>query len=213
MKSIDVYSPLNPAAQFMIQRRHRLIRAVFADHFSSMEKCRLLEVGCGNGQWLAEFQMFGLNVMNLSGIELDEARVKNAQERIKGADIRAGNAAELPWDDNSFDIVFQSTVFTSILDREIRRKAAEEMMRVCRPEGFILWYDFIYDSPSNPNVKGVGKKEIKELYSPWKLRYKKVTLAPPLARKLVPVSWLAAEILESFCPFLRTHAVAVISEK
>jgi ubiquinone/menaquinone biosynthesis C-methylase UbiE len=213
MKSISVYSPLNESAQFMIQRRHRIIRSIFASRFDSLKDCSLLEIGCGNGQWLAEFQMFGMNVSNLSGIELDASRAQDAMKRIKGADVRVGNASQLPWEDNSFDIVFQSTVFTSILDEDIRRKAASEMKRVCKLNGFILWYDFIYNSPSNPNVKGVRKNEIKNLFSPWNVKYKKVTLAPPIARRVVPVSWLAAEFLETFSPFLRTHAVAVISEK
>ena len=209
----SIYSPLNQATLFMIQRRHREVRRILASYCVDMKDVKLLEVGCGSGQWLAEFQMFGLQVTNLAGIELEKKRAKFAKQRVLGADIRAGDAAELPWEDDAFDIVFQSTVFTSISDSETKLKIANEMKRVCKPGGFILWYDFSYNSPNNPNVKGVGKCEIRKLFATWNCEISKVTLAPPIARRVVPFSWSFAEDLETFFPFLRTHLIAKITSK
>ena len=208
----NVYSPLNKSAFFMIQRRQRLIRAILAKRYADLSQLKLLEIGCGSGQWFTEFQTFGFRVENLSGIELDESRVKDAKKRIIGADIRSGNAASLPWQDNSFDIVFQSTVFTSIPDEDVQKKAAKEMMRVCKDDGFILWYDFMYNSPSNSNVKGVKKHQVKDLFHPWDCKVQKITLAPPIARRVIPISWLAAELIETACPFLRTHLMVQITK-
>lgn len=197
----------------MIQRRQREIRRILASAYpDGVEKVSLLEAGCGNGQWLAEFQTFGFMPENIAGIELDGKRAEFAKRRIQGADIRNGNAAELPWKDESFDIVFQSTMFTSVKDLETRKEIASEMKRVCKKSGFILWYDFIYDSPKNPDVRGVGKKEVSSLFSPWKCEFKKVTFAPPLARAIAPYSALTADILETLFPFLRTHIIAVIRQ-
>ena len=199
----------------MIQRRTREIRRIIENSLGKstdydLSDVKLLEIGCGNGQWLAEFQTFGIRAANLAGIELDKTRADIAEARIKGADIRTGNAASLPWSDKTFDIVFQSTVFTSITDDETKSKAASEMMRVCKDDGFILWYDFAYNSPSNPNVKGVPAPEVRKLFHPWSCDIRKITLAPPIARRLVPLSWLMAEALETFFPFLRTHLIAEI---
>ncbi|MCK5843658.1 MAG: hypothetical protein KAG97_03050, partial [Victivallales bacterium] len=72
---------------------------------------------------------------------------------------------------------------------------------------------FAFDSPSNPDVKGVKKREIRELFAPWSCSIKKVTLAPPIARRAVPFCWLFAEKLETFCPFLRTHLIAKIAHE
>lgn len=208
-----IYSPLNSAALFMIQRRHREIRKILATYSTHIKDLRLLEIGCGGGQWLAEFQMFGFDVANLAGIELDEERAQLAKQRIVGADIRVGNGAELPWEAKSFDIVFQSTVFTSILDDETKQEVANEMKRVCKPDGFILWYDFSYNNPKNPKVKGVKKCEIRQLFKPWNCEIRKVTLAPPIARRIVPASWLLAEQLETFFPCFRSHLIAKISNQ
>ena len=209
---MNIYSPLHPAAFFMIQRRQREIRKILASAFpEGVEKVNLLEAGCGNGQWLAEFQTFGFMPENLAGIELDGKRAEFAKRRIQGADIRHGNADGLPWENDSFDIVFQSTVFTSVKDPGTRKKMASEMKRVCKKTGFILWYDFIYDSPKNPDVSGVGKKEVASLFAPWECEFRKITLAPPLARAIAPYSSLTAEILETLFPLLRTHIIAKIS--
>jgi ubiquinone/menaquinone biosynthesis C-methylase UbiE len=208
----DIYSPLHPAAFFMIQRRQRLIRAVLAArHPDGVQGLKLLEVGCGTGQWLAEFQTFGLLAADLAGIDLDPERVAAAGRRHPSADLRVGDAARIPWPDQSFDIVFQSTVFTSILDPPVKQAAAAEMRRVCKPDGFILWYDFAYDNPRNHNVKGVGKREIRGLFQPWRCRFHSVTLAPPIARPLAELPWMMSELAETLLPFLRTHLLAIIA--
>jgi ubiquinone/menaquinone biosynthesis C-methylase UbiE len=207
----DIYSPLNPSALFMIQRRQREFRKIFSKKYpDGLDNVTMLEIGCGNGQWLAEFAAFGFRFANFAGIELDSERAKIAKDRIRGADIREGNASELPWPDKTFDIVFQSTVFTSIKDMDLKRKIALEMKRVCKKTGLILWYDFKYNNPSNPNVKGVGKAEVRSLFEPWNCEFRSVTLAPPIARLIVPICWSSAEDLETFFPFLRTHIIAII---
>ncbi len=207
----DIYSPLNPSAFFMIQRRQRLVREILAESFpGGLKDVRLLEVGCGGGQWLAEFTAFGFRPANFAGMDMDASRIEAAKERIPTADLRVGDACELPWPDRSFDVVFQSTLFTSVKDSGKKEKIASEMKRTCKDQGFILWYDFKYDSPSNPDVKGVGRAEICELFKPWICKIRSVTLAPPLARLIAPISWSLAEDIESFLPFLRTHLIATI---
>ncbi len=210
---MNIYSPLHPAAFSMIQRRQREFRKIFASAYpNGVENTRFLEIGCGNGQWLAEFQTFGFMPCNLAGIELDPKRARSAKDRIVGADIREGNADNLQWGDGTFDVVFQSTVFTSVKDANTRKKIASEMKRVCKKDGFILWYDFTFDSPKNPDVRGIGKNEVKDLFYPWKCKFTRITLAPPLARAIAPRSNLAADMLESLLPFLRTHIIAVIKQ-
>ena len=168
-----IYSPLHPAALFVMQRRQRIIRGVIERMVrrrqSPFSQCSLLEIGCGAGQWVLEFQKFGLRSANYAGMELDPKSAAKANAMYPDADIRAGDASKgLPW------------------------------------------YDFTFDNPKNANVKGVGKREVSELFSPWKCRFRTVSLAPPIARRIVPVSWFLAEALETFFPFLRSHVIAEI---
>src|SRR5262249_47097992 len=146
------------------------------------------------------------------GIELDAGRAKRAQELLPVADLRVGDATALPWQNETFHLVIASTVFTSILDAEVRRLVAQEITRVIAPGGGLLWYDFAVNNPSNPNVRKVDRSELKQLFPELKGAMRSVTLAPPLARFLVPRSWFLATFFEAI-PLLRTHLLAVLVKK
>ena len=83
------------------------------------------------------------------------------------------------------------------------------LMRVVKPTGTILWFDFRVNNPRNPNVRGIGASEIRSLFPGCGVRLRSVTLAPPIARFVVPKSWIAACMLEKI-PFLRTHYLGLI---
>ena len=206
----DYYSLAKPVNLFFHQQRHRVLLPWIAriGIYPFYDK-KICDIGCGSGDWLLDFIRLGINPNNIFGIDLDEARIKVAQTRFPSADIRMGNASMLPWKDNFFDIVLQSTVFTSILDDNLKRKVAEEMIRVTKSDGVIIWYDFSFNNPKNPNVKGIEIAEIKELFPGMQILLKKVTLAPPIARMIVPISWIMGLFLEKI-PFLRTHYLGII---
>ncbi|HET9228540.1 MAG TPA: class I SAM-dependent methyltransferase [Thermoanaerobaculia bacterium] len=199
----DFYSLDRPANRFLREGQKRaLLRAL--EETGPLAGKRVLEVGCGSGNWL---EMLG--GATLAGIELDPERAALAASRFPGADIRAGDASKLPWASGSFDLVLQSTVFSSILDGGMRQAVASEMLRVLAPGGAILWYDFFVDNPSNPHVRGVRKREIRALFPGCRVSLRRATLAPPLARRIVPVSWKLASVLESLRVF-DTHYFGVI---
>ena len=181
---------------------------------------RILDVGCGFGQWLLDFETWGAARKNLAGIDLLPERIRGARGRLagfqdeggevsRGADIRVGNAVALPWEQQAFDIVCQSTVFSSMLDPGMKKSVATEMARVLAPEGVIVWYDFFVNNPGNPHVRGVKLNQVLELFPGFTLSSQRITLLPPLSRRLVPISWLAAEGLERV-KLLNTHLLAVL---
>lgn len=206
----DFYALHHTANLFLHQGQlHGLQWALRTAGLAPFGDRRLLEVGCGRGNWLSIFEAFGAKRENLAGIDLDEERARECQARFAGADVRPGDATRLPWPDGAFDVVFQSTVFTSILDAEMKRAVAGEMLRVVKPRGAILWYDFHMNNPRNPHVRGVGGGEIRALFPGCEARLRRVTLAPPIARRLAPLSWLAAEALEGM-RFLNSHYFGVL---
>jgi len=80
---------------------------------------------------------------------------------------------------------------------------------VLAPGGALLWYDFAFNNPKNPHVRGISRSEVRKLFPQLVGKIKSVTLAPPLARLIVPRSWTLATFLEAV-PFLRTHLLAVL---
>src|SRR5947208_3097463 len=77
------------------------------------------------------------------------------------------------------------------------------------PGGLILWYDFRFNNPRNPHVRGIGAVEIRDLFPACPLKGKRATLAPPIARPVVSLSWDLGLVLEHL-PFLNSHYLAVI---
>ncbi|NJK97319.1 MAG: class I SAM-dependent methyltransferase [Bacteroidales bacterium] len=128
------------------------------------------------------------------------------KKKLPASNIFIGNALELDFS-NQFDIVFQSTVFTSILDDDFRRKLAQKMYEMVKSKGMVLWYDFKYNNPYNSDVKGINRNEIKELFPlSAKIEFYSVTLAPPIGRRIERIY----NLVNFLFPFLRTHLIAII---
>ena len=192
---------------FHCQIARTTIRSLQASGMYPLQGCSVLDVGCGGGTWLLEFAQWGAE--KLHGLDLDPTRLETAHRVLPGADLRCGDAQTLPWRDQSFDLVSHFTMFTSILDAGVKRAVAQEMLRVLKPGGLILWYDFRVNNPANHNVRGIGASEIRSLFPGCDVKLKRAMLAPPLARRIVPLTWIGALLLEKI-PWLRTHYVAVI---
>jgi hypothetical protein len=108
--------------------------------------------------------------------------------------------------------VVVSTVFTSLLDSKVRRLMADEITRVLAPGGAMLWYDFAVNNPRNPNVRKVERAELQQLFPRCTGKIKRITLAPPLARRIAPRSWALANVLETI-PLLCSHLLAVLVKR
>lgn len=218
----DLYAPYRPEVIHTHATHLTLIGGALSElGMTPPTARRALDVGCGTGDWLVEFETMGFARRELAGIDVNVERVDEAKTRLcdyrdetgrviaEGADVRVGNAAELPWAAASFDIVLQMTLFTSILDHHVRREAAKEMLRVLKPGGAVLWLDFRYNNPRNADVKGIRRRELLELFEGCSVDLQRVTLAPPLLRRIAPRSRTLTSLLESL-RFLNTHYFGVI---
>ena len=192
-----------------------LARLLFTEGLSPLTDARILEVGCGTGRWLVEMESLGAQRDRLAGIDLRPESIEQGRLRLSGnaqmggADLRVGSAAQLPWPDRTFDLVMQFTVFTSVAEAELRRVIAQEMVRVLRPGGAIIWYDFAYTNPWNSNVKKVTRRELQQLFPSCDVTTKRVTLAPPLGRRLARVSGTLTCLLESL-RVMNTHYLGLL---
>lgn len=207
-----LYSRFNAGHLFILQEfERRLLQALRRAGRVSLRDARILEVGCGTGQWLRQLVTWGAEPENLAGVDLLEERIAEARRLCPaGVDLRAGSAADVDFASASFDIVLQVTLFTSVLDPTERARIAREMMRVVKPDGIILWYDFHMDNPRNPDVRGVPAAEVRRLFPDHRVELERITLAPPIVRAVAPRSWLMAWLLGRV-PFLCSHLLGVIT--
>lgn len=209
----DRYSAAQPAALFIRQTVERAALAALGEAGAlPLGDRRILDVGCGAGQWLTDFETWGARRDRLAGIDLVDERAATCRARLSDADIHAGDASALPWPDGSFDVVLQSMLMSSVLDPAMRAAVASEMARVLAPGGLILWYDFFVDNPRNASVRGIKRAELADLFDGFEIAWRRVTLAPPLVRALVPRARPVAAALQALRLF-DTHAVAVLRRR
>lgn len=209
----NLYSPLQAAVYLGMQEKERaIIRWINTCGIAPVEKKRVLEIGCGSGGNLLDLLRLGFQPENIVGNELLEERANTARNRLPAATkIILGDAAESDIPIDSFDIVFQSTVFTSILDTHFQSRLAAKMWELTKVGGGVLWYDFVYDNPRNPDVKGVPLRQIKTLFPNAKIYYWRLTLAPPISRLVTRLHPSMYSLFNLF-PFLRTHILCWIEK-
>lgn len=110
----------------------RYIHEAAMDHAGVGPGTRLLDVGCGAGGALMIARKRGAEVTGLDG---SENLVAVARQRLPGARIDVGEMEELPFDDETFDVVTGINSFQFAADLV---RALSEARRVCRRDGTVL---------------------------------------------------------------------------
>jgi SAM-dependent methyltransferase len=207
------YALHDPANLYLFQRRERALLDLLRRHaLTPLDDKRVLDIGCGNGEVLRDFVRYGARPELLCGVDLLPERVAAARERsARGVQFSLGDAADLPYPAGSFDLALMFTVLSSILDNATRRRAADEAMRVLRPGGTLITYDFTWN-PTNRDVRGIGRRELRALFAGCAVDARRVTLAPPISRRLACHSWALASACEAL-PFLRSHLLTAIVKR
>lgn len=169
----------------------------------------ILEVGCGSGHVLAGLEELGARREQLHGVDLLQGRVDEARAANPDLDIRQANAERLPFADASFDLLLLFVVFSSILDPAMQQNVAGECARVLRSGGYVLWYDFRYDNPSNRHVRGVSRADVERLFPGFAFSRRTLTVVPQVARRLGPLTEIAYPVLAAVPP-LRTYYMGLL---
>ena len=166
----------------------------------------LLEIGAGHGGNIPMLLMCGFRKENIHLNELLAERIKAINENYKEYKLFEGDFLKIKFE-QQYDYVFQSTVFSSILDEDTRKAIANKMWDLLKPGGYILWYDFVYNNPNNDQVRKVSAKEVRKLFPGAEhTEIRKITLAPPIGRRV-------GKLYSLFnFPFLRTHILALLQK-
>lgn len=200
------YDPLDPAVNRPRQEFERaLIRWIRGAGLAPVENLDVVEFGCGSGGILQTLIRFGFRPERLVGNELQESLAEEARHKLPAATrILSGDALDLDLEAASFDVAVQSVVFSSILDEEFRRNLARKMWGLVKCGGGVLWYDMIYNNPANPDVRGIGMREVRQYFPDAEVSAWRITLAPPICRVVTRVHPALYDWFNSLY-FVRTH--------
>jgi D-alanine-D-alanine ligase len=102
---------------------------------------KILDVCCGHGRHSLELTRRGF--VNVTGLDYSQTLLEKAKERAKKEKLQVnfdrGDARNLPYKDNSFDIVINmGNSFAYWLDEEDDKRFLQEVFRVLKPKGKFL---------------------------------------------------------------------------
>jgi len=105
-----------------------------AEHYELAEDVMILDVGCAKGFMLHDFRQFMPNA-KLAGLDISQYAVDHAMDSVKDC-LTVGCASDLPYDDDSFDLVLSINTVHN-LPPEACKRALQEIMRVSRKHAFV----------------------------------------------------------------------------
>jgi len=114
--------------------RWKPVAQALIDHYQLKAGDSVLDVGCGKGFLLYEMKLL-LPDLNISGIDVSEYAVLHCKEELKD-NIQIGNAINLPFEDNSFDLIFSLNTLHNLHNYDLE-KALKEFQRVGKLHKYI----------------------------------------------------------------------------
>lgn len=206
------YSLFNKAFLQSVQERERVLLSMLARTLgTTLSGKSVLDIGCGTGGTLLPMLQYGFEPEACFGIDILPDRIAAARKRLPNVTFEYCSAERIPFEEGSFDLATMFTCLSSILSDSVRAEVCRESIRVLKPGGWVLIYDFRVNNPFNPDVRAVGLKELKRYYSGCRYITRTLTLLPMLGRIVAKCSPALCSLL-SLCPFLRTHRMTMFQK-
>lgn len=205
-------STSNPGVQAMADARWDAISSALAG-LPAVDNPKILDVGCGGGADLRRVgHLWAERSPALYGVDLLPDRISRARAVVPSAVLAVASGECLPFPDGHFDVILVSTVFSSILDANLRRAVAGEIVRVLSTTGAVICYDVRLPNPRNRNTRAITTRELGRLFPAAELLVRSTTVLPPLVRRLGRLTGASYSTLHH-ATFLRSHNLAIVRRK
>ncbi|MFV8240799.1 class I SAM-dependent methyltransferase [Aerococcus viridans] len=138
---------------------------------------KILEIGSNTGFTSIELAKL-IEDANIIGIDVNENAVEKSKVILKKepmyiqkkVDFRVGDASDLDFEDNSFDMIITGGANTFINESD-REKAVKEYRRLLKPNGFLSITNLFYDKPIPKDLLDDLEKVLNFRIKPWRRAY------------------------------------------
>lgn len=151
---------------FKLRLRDRLL-----DSLNLKGDENVLDAGCGRGlmligaaKRLTSGTATGLDLWrtvdqsgNSPDVTMTNAKAEGVENKIK---VETGDMTQMPFADNSFDLILSSWAIHNIPNKEGRRKAVQEIARVLKPGGKIAIVDLSPATEYAATLKQLGFQDV-----------------------------------------------------
>ena len=115
--------------------RWRSVAEKMAEHYKLRQDSKVLDVGCGMAHLLYEFTQI-LPGIAVNGVDISHYALTHAKEEVR-EHLQYGEAQNLPFEDNSFDLVISLATLHNLKIYELK-KAVQEIERVSKKNSYIM---------------------------------------------------------------------------
>lgn len=188
----NIYHPRHPMGQLFHEHNRDILLKVLDYLKIDLTPLKVLDVGCGYGFWLRYMVEIGATPGNLTGIDLSSHRIKIAESTNPAIQWIPNENITLPFPSESFDLVVQALVFSSISDENTRRILAGEINRVTKSGGYIFWVD--HRKKFSDKLVGFSASQVLDYFQYGTILYS-IPVQPRYFRRLYGrYAWLARAI-------------------
>lgn len=205
----------NPEVLFQNLAMFASIVSAFSMFSEDRKILKILDVGCGKGDYLMHWFNWGFDIKNLYGIDILEECIKNGQSQYPNFNLSCSDASEMDFDDVFFDIVFENCIFLQITDNELAEKIASQMLRVVKKGGFIIISDWRYGRNKKEHL-AMNKKRLTRLFNVGEdttfIKSIDGALAPPIGRFISKKFSSIYFLVQKMFPFLVGQKVTILKK-
>lgn len=181
-KVVDYYtrpSRWDGTQPWVVNTHHRFevaLMSAIRETQTDLTEAEILDVGTADGEKLLKFVRVGARLERCHGVDVTTERIERGKELCPALDLQVASAEDLPFPDETFDLVTQFTCLCNIPDPQ---PAATEMTRVLRPGGRLLWFDLARTRPTAithpipnpadlfPSLRSVWGRPVQHIRAEW----------------------------------------------
>ncbi len=165
----------------------------------------VLDAGCGDGRVSRSLLECGVDAARVIGVDMLQDRVETARSLSPGRlRFETGDAVEVE-PGRRFDLVTVFTLLSSVTDETERSRVLQGLWDRVNTGGWLLVFDFRFDNPMNPDVRGVRPRWISSRIDSSDQWVRTMFTPPPLARRLAALSPTLDRVVARIVAPIRSH--------